>query len=97
MVVLANGSRLGSPESFCFYCGRSVCAWKQKLGMPPPPDMRTADHLHPKSKGGTKIVTACHKCNDEKRDLTLDEYRLIRAFRAGKIGLPEYKFAAEVR
>ena len=29
--------------------------------------------------------------------MTLDEYRLIRAFRAGKVRLPEYKFAAEER
>jgi 5-methylcytosine-specific restriction endonuclease McrA len=97
MVVLANGGLLGHLDSFCFYCGRSVRVWKQEMYATPPPDMRTKDHVVPQSKGGKKTVVACRSCNDEKRDMTLDEYRLIRAFRAGMIQLPEYKFAAEQR
>ena len=97
MVVLANGGLLGHPDSFCFYCGRAVRVWKYQIHAQKPLDSHTWDHVVPKSKGGTKKVTACHGCNDEKRDMTLDEYRLIRAFRAGMIALPEYKFAAEQR
>jgi hypothetical protein len=63
----------------------------------PPPDIKTKDHIVPQSQGGTKIVTSCLGCNRDKKDLSLDEYRLIRAFRAGMIRLPEYKFAAEQR
>ena len=59
--------------------------------------MITEDHVVPQSKGGKKTVIACFGCNQDKRDLSLDEYRLIRAFRAGIIQLPEYKFAAEQR
>ena len=97
MVVLASGGRLGSPESFCFYCGRSVWEWKYRMYAATPPGARTKDHLHPRSKGGTQLVTACHECNDEKRDMTLNEYRLIRAFREGLLPVPDYKFAAEQR
>ena len=97
MVVLTNNGILGCSESFCFYCGCPVREVKLKMYQSSPPEQKTADHVIPKSKGGTKIVIACYGCNDEKRDMTLDEYRLIRAFRAGKVLLPEYKFAAEER
>ena len=73
MVVLANNGRLGQADTFCFYCGRAVREWKQEMYRATPPDARTKDHLIPKSKGGTKIVTACYRCNDEKRDMTVDE------------------------
>jgi hypothetical protein len=97
VVVLANGGLLGHPDSFCFYCGRAVWTWKYQSKVDPPPDIRTRDHIVPQSQGGTKIVVACLGCNRDKKDLSLDEYRLIRAFRAGMIQLPEYKFAAEQR
>jgi 5-methylcytosine-specific restriction endonuclease McrA len=97
MVVLSNGGQLGSPESFCFYCGRSVREVKYQIYQTPPPDQRTRDHVIPACKGGAKLVIACLGCNQDKKDLSLDEYRLIRAFRAGMIPLPEYKFAAEQR
>ena len=95
MVVLTNGSQLGCEGSFCFYCGRPVRAWKYKMYATPPADARTADHVTPACKGGTETVTACKECNADKYHLNLDEYRLLVAYRAGKIGLPEYKFAAE--
>ena len=38
----------------------------------------TLDHVHPRSKGGkntwSNLVTACLGCNQEKGDLTLEEY-----------------------
>lgn len=50
----------------CVYCGNGN---KSEL---------TLDHVMPQSKGGrdtwTNLVTACKKCNGEKRDLTLEEF-----------------------
>jgi hypothetical protein len=40
--------------------------------------MRTRDHVVPKSKGGTKTVWACLKCNALKADLSLEEFRQLR-------------------
>jgi hypothetical protein len=40
--------------------------------------MRTKDHIVPKSKGGTRTVDACLKCNAAKKDLSLEEFRRIR-------------------
>src|ERR1043166_8431150 len=49
----------------CWYCGRTG-----KL---------TRDHVVPKSKGGTNrhnnILPTCYDCNQEKRNLSLEEYR----------------------
>lgn len=50
----------------CVYCGNG----NKKL--------LTLDHVIPKSKGGKdswdNLVTACTRCNNEKSDLTLEEY-----------------------
>lgn len=50
----------------CVYC---PCDDRRKL---------TIDHVIPKSRGGKdtweNLVTACFKCNQEKDDLTLEEY-----------------------
>jgi len=50
----------------CVYCGEG-----QK-------SVLTIDHVYPQSKGGpntwTNLVTACKKCNNEKDNLTLQEY-----------------------
>lgn len=50
----------------CVYCG---CKKRKTL---------TIDHLIPKAKGGRDSfdnwVTACFRCNNEKADLTLEEY-----------------------
>lgn len=51
----------------CVYCGENFD--KKVL---------TLDHVIPKSKGGPNtwdnLVTSCKKCNNEKADLTLEEY-----------------------
>lgn len=51
----------------CVYCGES--GERSKL---------TLDHVVPQSKGGpntwNNLVTSCKKCNNEKADLTLEEY-----------------------
>jgi len=97
MVVLSNGGQLGSPDAFCFYCGRATWSVPFKSRQKPYPDSLTKDHIFPKSKGGKATVPACYKCNQDKAALSLDEYLVVLAFRAGMIPLPEYKFAAEQR
>ena len=58
----------------CFYCGKTLSRSKA-----------TKDHIIPRSKGGGdsqhNIVDACRKCNTEKGNLLLDEYRQVVAFR----------------
>lgn len=50
----------------CVYCGSNVRKFL------------TLDHVVPRSKGGQdsweNLVTACKRCNNEKSDLTLEEY-----------------------
>jgi 5-methylcytosine-specific restriction endonuclease McrA len=59
---------------------------------------RTTDHLTPKSRGGRSIlenVVACHrKCNDDKKDMTLEEYRIVIAARKGS-PVDQFKFSGE--
>lgn len=51
----------------CRYCGR--CAPNVELEV---------DHIHPRSLGGgdepDNLVTACHDCNNGKRDVPLPDY-----------------------
>lgn len=97
MVVLTNGGQLGQPSQFCFYCGRRVRVATTHHGVKHPPDIRTEDHIYPQCRGGKRTVTACLGCNQDKFSLTLDEFRVVRAFRAGLLPVPDYKFAAEQR
>lgn len=50
---------------FCFYCGHA--------------GELTLDHIIPKSRGGagdrSNLVLACWDCNQDKMDITLEEYR----------------------
>ena len=50
----------------CVYCGETD------------PRLMTIDHVHPKSKGGRdsyeNCVSACKPCNNEKDDLTFEEW-----------------------
>jgi hypothetical protein len=47
------------------------------------------DHAHPRSRGGTdeidNLVPSCFHCNAAKGWLTLEEFRLVRALRAGNL------------
>lgn len=51
----------------CFYCGEHL---SRKKG--------TFDHIVPKSYGGTKLVNACQPCNNEKADLSLEQFRTLK-------------------
>lgn len=39
--------------------------------------MRTKDHVVPKSKGGVWTVDACLRCNQRKKDMSLEEFRTL--------------------
>ena len=76
-------------DRFCYYCGRKLT--RQKA---------TKDHMIPQSKGGSdsqkNIVDACRKCNGDKGCLTVEEFRLVMAFRMGAICAPKhFKFPGE--
>jgi 5-methylcytosine-specific restriction endonuclease McrA len=73
----------------CFYCGDPLT---RKTG--------TRDHLQPSSRNGTNdasnIVLACKPCNASKGNMTLEEFRLIVAFRRGLLkAVPKLKFCGE--
>ena len=67
----------------CFYCGQGLVQGADQPKSPVHPRTRTRDHVVPKSKGGDKKVWACWACNSDKTNLTLDEYRLLLAYRNG--------------
>jgi 5-methylcytosine-specific restriction endonuclease McrA len=74
----------------CFYCDQALSRAK-----------KTHDHLQPKSRNGSNkphnIVNACRQCNCLKGQLTLQEFRVVMAYRHGLVGEPEFKFPGEVR
>jgi hypothetical protein len=59
-------------DGLCWYCGRSL---DQCRGTP------HVEHQTPLSRGGAdafhNLVMACPRCNTDKGDLTLDEYREV--------------------
>ena|SRR6266851_113416 len=63
----------------CFYCGVHTKKTNRRDGQRhPPKTMRTKDHIIPYSKGGrgdAVKVTCCLKCNQNKANLDLEEYR----------------------
>jgi 5-methylcytosine-specific restriction endonuclease McrA len=74
----------------CFYCDRQLSRQK-----------KTRDHMTPKSRNGSSaprnIVDACRPCNNLKGCLTLDEFRMVIAYRMGIAHKPEFKFPGELR
>ena len=74
---------------------------KTKKGVKTPRTMRTKDHVVPRCqderpKGTRRVkVDACYGCNQDKGGLTLEEYRLIVAFRAGVQPMSDVLFNAE--
>jgi hypothetical protein len=56
----------------CYYCNKSI----------PEKDVATIDHKDPVSKGGLTVeenlVIACYKCNQEKDNMTVEEYQIYK-------------------
>jgi len=78
-------------QKFCFYCGKSLSR-----------KTKTKDHVQPKSRNGSptsrrNIVDACHPCNQLKGCLTLEEFRVVCAYRAGYIKKAKMRFPGETR
>jgi hypothetical protein len=83
-------------KCFCWYCGvETIPAGKIKgliggwraSGEPHPSNMRTKDHVVPRSRGGkgkacVKIVS-CAGCNSRKGASTLDEFRTVEGSEEG--------------
>jgi len=72
----------------CFYCGELI-----------PKNKITKDHLLPQSRGGGahgNLVKACKPCNGGKGSLTLEEYRLVIAYRKGMVGHAVMPFPGEM-
>lgn len=67
----------------CVYCG--VVLTYPYNAETADPTAATKDHIHPRSKGGTTTVWACFGCNCEKQALTLQEWRVVRFMRTGRM------------
>jgi hypothetical protein len=66
-----TNSAIRKGKYHCYYCGRPS---------------ESLDHYVPKARGGgmlgkENIVPACIECNNEKRDMLPEEYRIYRAAR----------------
>ena len=59
----------------------------------------TQDHTTPKcltrNNRNMDVVACCQTCNARKGQLTLEEFRIVQAFRYGQISGVELKFAGE--
>jgi 5-methylcytosine-specific restriction endonuclease McrA len=74
----------------CFYCDRVLSRKK-----------RTKDHMQPRSRNGSNslrnIVDACRTCNCLKGCLSVNEFRVVMAYRLGLIKDTPYEFPGELR
>ena len=85
---ITNPRRVRLLDEYCFYCGLQLVEIKLELGQSPPDNAKTWDHMIPSArggKGGENLVPACWGCNTDKGNLTIEEYRLILAYREGLI------------
>ncbi len=77
-------------ECRCFYCDRVLSRTR-----------KTRDHLQPKSRNGSNrphnIVDCCRECNNLKGCLTLEEFRVVIAYRFGIVDKPRFRFPGELR
>lgn len=74
----------------CFYCGSRLSRRNT-----------TIDHLIPLSKGGSdkprNKVDCCLDCNRDKGCLMPEEWRLVLAYRFGRIGRAGMRFWGEIQ
>jgi len=87
-----------APAGHCFYCDREVIYVRNTPGTPTPEYAATRDHVKPIARGGRrgrKTVLACRGCNSDKGQLTLEEYRVVVAFRKGWLRNAGLRFPGE--
>lgn len=81
----------------CYYCNCEIFKGFRHTSHKYP--ALTRDHIIPKSRtkgsSNTKTVPACIPCNSEKGSLTIEEYRVVLAFRYGYISGVQYQFPGE--
>jgi 5-methylcytosine-specific restriction endonuclease McrA len=90
------------PLGECFYCDVMIYkkvksrgnGTRSKKRYPPATD----DHVVPRSRGGyqSRLVDCCEDCNNAKAALTLEEFRVVLAFRYGYIHGVEFRFPGEI-
>jgi hypothetical protein len=79
----------------CYYCNTVLikfCSCKHRLV---PHNARSKDHVTPLCRGGGRKVTCCTGCNNDKGRLTLEEYRVVWAFRNGMVPVSNFRFPGE--
>jgi hypothetical protein len=91
---MALVDKINDPRRVCFYCGVNLVVYVCTKQTPKAPDNGyTRDHL---AKGIVNTtVPACFKCNNHRGRLTLDEWRLVCALKAGMVKVPQYTFPGE--
>lgn len=76
---MSNPNGSGHLGGNCWFCG-CVLAHRGNSR-----NRKTIDHLTPRCRGGgsdtSNLVYSCASCNNEKGQLTLEEYRSVIAFR----------------
>src|ERR1019366_203520 len=59
----------------CYYCGCEVIDGLRTPKGHLHAQAKTKDHIVPRTRGGRKTVTCCHRCNTRKGSLSIDEFR----------------------
>jgi 5-methylcytosine-specific restriction endonuclease McrA len=87
-------------DAECFYCGQPLYRASRNTDLKRRP-LLTMDHVIPRSRAKGRgqpdvyTVPCCEGCNNEKGALTLEEYRVLKAFRYGYIQEVNWKFSGE--
>lgn len=76
---LSNAYRRTGFHLRCFYCGCKTRNNRRRPNHRQAQDSRTRDHIFPYSLGGYSWVIACFSCNNDKADLSLNEFRAKRS------------------
>jgi hypothetical protein len=86
-------SALRQQGGVCFWCDDQLLSYKE-AGSPTHPRLCTADHLTPRSLGGSNegsnIVAACFKCNSARKDNVLEIWLSRIKFRLKQSGNPQH-------
>jgi 5-methylcytosine-specific restriction endonuclease McrA len=86
----------------CFYCDCHTQPYvMNKRYRKAPSNGQSIDHKIPTSRGGApddpdNRVHSCVKCNSDKGNLTVEEYRVVIAFREGKLNPVNIIFPGEL-
>lgn len=87
-------------QDTCYYCNTVLVNWTHCKGKNNiPQNGRTRDHLVPRYiRGrGSRVpqVACCVACNQDKGRLTVEEFRVVVAFRHGMIAAVDFRFPGE--